>query len=405
MTTRAIAELFSESIRQLDPSADDYVPQLVGQIIEQARIHRASDIHLVPAAERLTMQWRIDGVLHTVAAFGAELSPRVIARLKVMSGLLTYRTDIPQEGRVTDGSSRDSSGEVRITTFPTLYGEKAAIRLFAATSQLQLLSDLGLPKEVEDSLRNNLHATSGVILLTGPSGSGKTTTGYACLREIVRLFGESKGVLTLEDPIEVVVDGITQSQVKPHVGFDLATGLKSMMRQDPDVILVGEIRDPETAECAFQAALTGHLVITTFHAGSSVEAITRLLDLGIEPYLIRSTLRTTICQRLLRRLCRQCGAKTENLSGTDNQLDNSASHQVPRCTACGGLGYHGRFVTAEILDPNQPDVAAAILNRVDSHTLESIANDCGTVTLRKRFEQLVADGTTTQEEAFRVLGR
>lgn len=401
-----IAEQFSESIRQLDPSSDEYVPQLVGQIIEQARVHRASDIHLVPAEDRLTMQWRIDGVLHTIAAFGAEMSPRVIARLKVMSGLLTYRTDIPQEGRVANEAGRSSLGEVRITTFPTLYGEKAAIRLFAATSQLQHLGDLGLPKDVEDSLRNNLHATSGVILLTGPSGSGKTTTGYACLREIVELFGDSKGVLTLEDPIEVVVDGITQSQVKPHVGFDLATGLKSMMRQDPDVILVGEIRDPETAECAFQAALTGHLVITTFHAGSSVEAITRLLDLGIEPYLIRSTLRTTICQRLLRRLCSDCGTKPANLPAASHKIDNSSNDidPKPRCPTCGGLGYHGRFVTAELLDPNKADIATAILDRVDSHKMQSIANDCGTVTLRKRFEQLIQDGMTSQEEAFRVLG-
>lgn len=410
MSTRPLADQFSEPLRELDPSSDDYVPCLVVLILQQARIHRASDVHLVPAEHQLTMQWRIDGVLHTITGFGAELSPRVIARLKVLSGLLTYRTDIPQEGRIANGSHSDATGEVRITTFPTLYGEKAAIRLFAMTGQFQHLADLGLPADVEDSLRTMLQATSGVILLTGPSGSGKTTSAYACLREIVQLFGDSKGLLTLEDPIEVVVPGVTQSQVRPQVGFDLTAGLKSMMRQDPDVILVGEIRDPETAECAFQAALTGHLVITTFHAGSSVEAVTRLLDLGIEPYLIRSTLRATICQRLLRKVCSECrssNAILEDSKNCDESLGkaDSAMTQSESCQACEGLGYHGRFITAELLDPHQPEIAEAILARVDSRTLDSIANQCGTVTLRKRAEQLINDGLTTREEVFRVLGR
>ena len=409
MPTRPLADQFAEPLRVLDPASDDYVPRLVDLILQQARVHRASDVHLVPAEHQLTMQWRIDGVLHTIAGFGAELSARVVARLKVLSGLLTYRTDIPQEGRIADGSNRDSGGEVRITTFPTLYGEKAAIRLFATTSLFQHLADLGLPDDVETSLRQMLQATSGVVLLTGPSGSGKTTTAYACLREIVQLFGDSKGILTLEDPIEVVVPRVTQSQVRPQVGFDLATGLKSMMRQDPDVILVGEIRDPETAECAFQAALTGHLVITTFHAGSSVEALTRLLDLGIEPYLIRSTLRAAICQRLLRKVCPECQSpapiiRNSEIDGKSINKDTIQQAQPDSCSACRGLGYHGRFITAELLDPHQPEIAEAILGRVDSRTLDSIANECGVVTLRKRAEQLVKEGLTTQEEVFRVLG-
>ena len=254
-----------------------------------------------------------------------------------------------------------------------------------------------------------LQATSGVVLMTGPSGSGKTTTIYACLREIVDMFGDSKSIMTLEDPVEVVVPGVTQSQVRPHVGFDLATGLKSMMRQDPDVIMVGEIRDPETAECAFQAALTGHLVLTTFHAGSSVEAITRLLDLGIEPYLLRSTLRAVVCQRLLREVCSHCSG-SESVGGklkTSSELldkPGSVTALSDSCSQCGGLGYHGRFVTAEVLDPNQPEIAAAILSRVDSHALQSIANAAGAVTLRARAAELIKFGRTTQEEVFRVLG-
>ena len=258
-------------------------------------------------------------------------------------------------------------------------------------------------------MRDMLQATSGVVLLTGPSGSGKTTTVYACLREIVKLFGETKGVMTLEDPIEVVVDGVTQSQVKPHVGFDLTTGLKSMMRQDPDVIMVGEIRDPETAECAFQAALTGHLVLTTFHAGSSVEAVTRLLDLGIEPYMLRSTLRGVVCQRLLRRSCPDCAVLESEFANSETSnkiLDNVAPTNAPSesCPNCGGLRYLGRFVTAEFLDPNRPGIASAILSRMDAHALETIAIQDGTVTLRSRADDLIQNRQTNREEVFRVLG-
>jgi len=396
------------------------VPDVVNLLLREARRNRASDVHLVPAQDRLLMQWRIDGVLHSVAGFDAELSPRLIARLKVIAGLLTYRTDVPQEGRISASvdvgvnlESHASPGEVRVTTFPTLFGEKAAIRLFADSDHFQRVADLGLPVDVEDSLRMLLNQTSGVILLTGPSGSGKTTTVYACLRELVESFGEAKGLMTLEDPIEVVVPGVTQSQVQPHVGFDLASGLKSMMRQDPDVIMVGEIRDPATAESAFQAALTGHLVLTTFHAGSSVEAVTRLLDMGIEPYLLRSTLQAVVCQRLLRKTCSKCRSadhgdgisSREQYSSKSSDKPNAEGDLTGNCTDCGGLRYHGRFVTAEVLDPNVPEIARGIMERIDSHRLQSIANECGTVTLKSRGDEAVAAGLTRPEEVFRVLGR
>ncbi len=415
MVQDSLAVQFSVAIKTLDHSAAEYVPALVNLILQQARGGRASDVHLVPAEQNMLMQWRIDGVLHSVAAFDAQLTPRLIARLKVMAGLLTYRTDVPQEGRISacadlGGESAESldraAGEVRVTTFPTLFGEKAAIRLFADSQHYQRLADLGLPTDVEESLRDLLQQTSGVILLTGPSGSGKTTTVYACLRELVEQYGESRGLMSLEDPIEVVVPGVTQSQVQPNVGFDLAAGLKSMMRQDPDVIMVGEIRDPATAESAFQAALTGHLVITTFHAGSSVEAVTRLLEMGLEPYLLRSTLQAVVCQRLLRQSCVQCQvlATVENpLKLSDKQRAGDAPEAS--CAVCGGLKYHGRFVTAEVLDPHQPEIANAIVDRLDARSLQTIAIESGTVTLRQRGQQAVAAGLTTLEEVFRVLGR
>ena len=410
MQLATLAAGFVEALGRLSATSDDYVPSIVTLLIDQARNARASDIHLMPTESALVVQWRIDGVLHSIAGFDRELAPRIVARLKVISGLLTYRTDVPQEGRVSREFSRT---EVRMTTFPTLHGEKAAIRLFAENDQLQKLSHLGLPQEVECELRSHLAATAGVILLTGPSGSGKTTTAYACLRDIIADSAGTRCIMSLEDPVEVAVDGATQSQVRPTAGFDLATGLRSLMRQDPDVIFVGEIRDPATAEAAFQAALTGHLVLTTFHAGNAAEAITRLLEMQIEPYLIRSGLRTVICQRLLRKICPNCRDQVAHTvavrppsSESGRTSDKSASHPVHgiACTVCGSTGYHGRLVLAEMLNPNSPEVAKAILNRLDAPEVARLAAASGMQTLPQRAAIAVTDGQTTYEEVLRILG-
>ncbi|MDA1230513.1 MAG: GspE/PulE family protein [Planctomycetota bacterium] len=410
MQLATLAAGFVEAYGRLSATSDDYVPSIVTLLLDQARSARASDIHLVPTESALIVHWRIDGVLHPIAGFDRDLAPRVVARLKVVSGLLTYRTDVPQEGRVSREFSRT---EVRITTFPTLHGEKAAIRLFAENDQLQRLTQLGLPEEVELELRDHLAATAGVILLTGPSGSGKTTTAYACLRDIIADFAGTRCIMSLEDPVEVAVDGATQSQVRPSSGFDLATGLRSLMRQDPDVIFVGEIRDPATAEAAFQAALTGHLVLTTFHAGNAAEAITRLLEMQIEPYLIRSGLRTVICQRLLRRICSNCCDKdgssgpiashSPDSPGTINKSGSLPAHRIA-CAVCGSTGYHGRLVLAEMLDPNSPDVARAILNKQDAPAVARLAEASGMQTLPQRAATAVAAGQTSYEEVLRVLG-
>lgn len=410
MQVVTLAAEFADALGKLSAGSEDFVPTLVSLVLSKARSARASDIHLVPTEQALVMQWRIDGVLHVIAGFDRDLAPRLVARLKVMSGLLTYRTDVPQEGRVSREFSRT---EVRVTTFPTLHGEKAAIRLFSENDRLQKLDQLGLPAAVESSLRSHLAATAGVILLTGPSGSGKTTTAYACLRDIIADSFGTRCIMTLEDPVEVAVDGATQSQVRPTAGFDLATGLRSLMRQDPDVILVGEIRDPETAEAAFQAALTGHLVLTTFHAGSTAEAITRLLEMQIEPYLIRSGLRAVICQRLLRRACQSCATSHsggESLFGQLRNLEGIADKSKPEstqqaaCEVCGATGYHGRLVLAEMLDPNLPDIARAILDRVDATELARLAAEAGMVTLQQRAGAAVNEKMTTATEVLRVLG-
>ena len=415
MSQASISSSFVAAFGGLSATSDDYVPNIVRLILSEARKGRASDVHLVPSESALMMQWRVDGVLHAIAGFDRELATRIIARLKVISGLLTYRTDVPQEGRV---AREYSPTEVRVTTFPTLHGEKAAIRMFAENDQLQKMEQLGLPQNILGPLAQQLEATAGVILLTGPSGSGKTTTVYACLREIIAQSHGSRCIMTLEDPIEVAVDGATQSQVRPSAGFDLATGLRSLMRQDPDVILVGEIRDPQTAEAAFQAALTGHLVLTTFHAGSACEALTRLLDMEIEPYLLRSGLRSVICQRLLRRSCSHCssgdadlrsladtgiGEKSEKLS---DRSDKSGLTQTPSstCSHCGSTGYAGRMVLAEMLDPDQPEIARAILQRTDARQLATLAESAGMETLQQAATKAVAAGFTSHEEVLRVLG-
>ena len=391
---------FNQAFEKLSPKSDEYVPEIVKLILAEARAARASDVHLVPAEAALMMQWRIDGVLHSVAGFDREIATRVIARLKVTCGLLTYRTDIPQEGRV---AREYSTTEVRVTTFPTLYGEKAAIRLFGENDQLQKLGQLGLPSHVLSELLQQLDATAGVILLTGPSGSGKTTTAYACLREIIEQSQGARCIMTLEDPIEVAVEGATQSQVRPAAGFDLGTGLRSLMRQDPDVILVGEIRDPQTAEAAFQAALTGHLVLTTFHAGSAAEAMTRLLDMQIEPYLIRSGLRSVICQRLLRRVCSNCGVLKDSGTQADKSQPSATPHGT--CGPCGSTGYLGRLVLAEMLNPELPEVSQAILQRSDARQLAKLAESSGMETLRQAAANAVSEGLTTREEVLRVLGK
>jgi general secretion pathway protein E len=391
---------FHRTMERLETSD---APDIATLILHKAAAQRVSDIHLVPTESTTRMQWRIDGVLHLIAEFDADLGSRLTTRFKVMAGLLTYRTDQPQEGRV---SREYSANEIRVSTFPTLHGEKAALRLFGQRDHLQRVDQLGFPAAISEAIQQQLCATSGVMLLTGPSGSGKTTTGYACLREVIARSDDQRSVMTLEDPIEVAVDGATQSQVRPAVGFDLAAGLKALMRQDPDVILVGEIRDAATADSVFQAALTGHLVITTFHAGSASEAVGRLLEMGIEPYLMRSALRMILCQRLLRRRC-ECQGSPENISRQRNSSDNSSQSPGPSlaCTACGGTGYHGRMVLAEMLDLSTPELARAILQRCAADEIEQAARAAGMLTLHEAAAEAVRDGVTLEAEVFRVLGR
>ncbi len=389
----------AETLGRMDAAGPRYATEVVDCVLAEARGSGASDVHFQPCSDGLELRWRIDGVLQAIAQLPAKGSPNIVSRLKVLADLLTYRTDVPQEGRI-----RGTPGEVemRVSTFPTLFGEKAVVRMFAEPGRYLRLDDLGLPGGVKDELSLALEETSGAIVLSGPAGSGKTTTIYACLRELAARSAGQRSLVTLEDPIESVVAGVAQSQVNPAAGLTLETGLKSLLRQDPEVIAIGEVRDKTTAEIALQAALTGHLILTTFHAGSACEVIGRFLDMGIEPYVVRSGLRAIVAQRLVRKLC-ACAAwssRPEYLLGLPVQ-----SARVPRgCELCRGTGYAGRTVLAEMLLPETDELARAILARLDVRSLESIARHAGMIDRWSRAVAAVEAGMTSPAEVRRALG-
>ena len=394
-----VANDFRAKLDRLDAKSARYVVEIVDLIVAEARRVGASDVHLQPTGDGLEMRRRVDGVLQTVGNLPAALAPNVVARLKVMAELLTYKADVPQEGRVR---GTVGEGDLRVSTFPTLHGEKAVIRLFAGTGRLLRLDDLGLPTEVRETLGKLLDETSGAVVLSGPAGSGKTTTIYACLRELVATTGGRRSLATLEDPIEGAVAGVSQSQVNISAGFDLQTGLRSLLRQDPEVIVVGEIRDRSTAEIAFQASLTGHLVLTTFHAGSAAGAVGRLADMGIEPYLLRSGILAVVSQRLVRTLCR-CATATDDPRGRLG-LSVESYHIPVGCEACRGVGYLGRMVLAELLEPEPLGIGNAILDRSDVRRLEALALGAGMVGRWERARRAVVEGRTSPAEVRRVLG-
>jgi type II secretory ATPase GspE/PulE/Tfp pilus assembly ATPase PilB-like protein len=378
-----MAPVFSDRLAALGPPGPERVVPAVDLILTEGAARRASDVHFEPTPVGLDIRFRIDGVLHSVALLPRELATNVVARLKVMAELLTYRTDVPQEGRIR-ADDRDAVEDMRVSTFPTVHGEKAVVRIFHTAAELLNLDQLGLSPEIERSLAALLAERGGAIFLTGPSGSGKTTTIYACLR---RLAGDGSGkhIVTIEDPVERWIEGVSQSQARPGTEFDFARGLRSLLRQDPDVIMIGEIRDPETASAATEAALTGHLVFSTLHAGSACGVVGRLLEMGIEPYVLTSGVRGILNQRLVRRLCDEC------------------RNPAVGCAACGGTGFRGRFLIAELLTINA-EFRNAILAKSDDAALEAIATTGGWQTIRDAATDAVAAGRTTADEILRVLG-
>ena len=390
----------SAELLALNAAGVEYATQFVEALLAAARRQSASDVHLQPTPQGLMVRWRIDGVLQPLGEFPRGEAADVVSRLKVLAQLLTYRSDVPQEGRIPG----TGDCEMRVSTFPTLHGERVVVRLFAGQSQYLRVSDLGLPEEIEGKLLRLLAETSGAILITGPAGSGKTTTAYACLREITTQSVGRRSLVSLEDPIEMAIHGVAQSQINAAAGFDLPTGLRSLMRQDPEVILVGEIRDAETSFTAFQAALTGHLVLSTFHAGSAASGLARLIDMGIEPYLIRSGLQALVQQRLVRRLC-EC-ATTGSPSDGDARLGLPITNfrVATGCPSCSHTGYRGRLILAELLPPLVGELGQAVLARRDAIELHRLACSAGMTSLFERACAAAERGQTDPAEIRRVLG-
>jgi len=369
-----VGDALELKLHGLDRKSPDYAPRCVEAVLAAAREAGATDVHLQPTAAALDLKFRLDGVLLSVAQLPREAAENVVARLKVLAGLLTYHTDRPQEGRIR---RPQDEVEMRVCTYPTLHGERAVVRLFAGAGRYKYLDDLGLPDDALGPLRNLLGETSGAIVVSDSAGSGKTTTVYACLREIARNAAGARCIVSIEDPVEAAVDGAAQSQVRQSSGLDLAAGLRFLMRQDPEVIMVGEIRDRATAEEALRASLTGHLILTTFHAGSAAETVGRLADMGIEPYVLRSGVLAILNQRLLRRLCAcaEPSEKPEDRLGLD-----VGRAMVPRgCPECGQTGYRGRFLLAEMLTLSRGELARAVLDRRDTPTIERLASASGMI--------------------------
>lgn len=371
-------------LNALDAAAPERVGRLVDVVLLDAIRRSASDVHVEPTHRAVEIRYRLDGVLQPVATLSRELAPNLIARLKVLAELLTYRLDIPQEGSIRQEQHRYGT-DLRVSTFPTIHGEKAVVRIFQDSTQALDLDQLGLAREIQAALTRLLQERTGAIFLTGPSGSGKTTTIYACLRHIVRCESGRRHIVTIEDPVEQVIEGVSQSQARPGTDFDFARGLRSLLRQDPEVIMIGEVRDRETAATAVEAALTGHLVISTLHAGSACGVVGRLLDMGIEPYLLTSGLKAILNQRLVRRRCDRCGGSTAG------------------CGYCAGAGYRGRLLLAQLLTLDGP-LRQAILERADTAALEAAARQRSGETLWTAADQAVAAGVTTRAEIERVLG-
>ena len=378
-----------DRLNALDAAGPERVCRLVDVILEEAVRRSASDVHFEPGNQCVEVRFRLDGVLHTVANLHRELAPNLVARLKVLADLLTYRLDIPQEGRLRQGVN-NYGVDMRVSTFPTVHGEKAAVRIFDVGTRMIDLEQLGLSEELQTALEAMLKERTGAILLTGPSGSGKTTTIYACLRHLVRL-GEGRHIVTIEDPVEQVIEGVSQSQARPGTEFDFARGLRSLLRQDPEVIMIGEVRDPETAAIAIEAALTGHLVFSTLHAGSACGVIGRLLEMGIESYLITSGLRGILNQRLVRRLCASCRRQVDSV------------WQAVGCEQCTQTGYQGRMLLAELLFLTEP-LRQAILARSDTTALEAAAGISRSPSIWSAARQALENGLTTRQEIERVMG-
>jgi general secretion pathway protein E len=395
-----------------DLASEAPVIRLVNLLINRAVEQRASDIHIEPFENELKIRYRIDGVLHDIDSPPRRQQAAIVSRVKIMAKLNIAERRLPQDGRIklrTMGKEID----LRVSTLPTLYGESVVLRILDRSSIVLDLEQLGFPRDTLTELEKLIVRPYGMILVTGPTGSGKTTTLYGALEKI---NSPDKKIITIEDPVEYQVSGVNQIHVKPQIGLTFANGLRSIVRQDPDVIMVGEIRDPETAEIAVQAALTGHLVFSPLHTNDAAGAVSRLLEMGVEDYLLASSLLGVLAQRLVRKVCSRCRAEVphgEALLATGDMTRAAAErfssvavngtpiYRAAGCEECSGTGYRGRSGIYELLLMNE-SIRELILKHVSADVIKATAVTNGMRTLRDDGWLKVREGTTTVAEVVRV---
>lgn len=391
-----------EIIEDEDDFDDTPMVKLVNQILTSAVFQRASDIHIDPMDDKVLVRYRVDGVLDVVREFPTKIHHQMISRIKVMSGMDITETRIPQDGRIQT-SIQQKNIDLRISTLPTVRGEKVVMRILDLSGSMNKITAIGLDKKEEQQVREMIAQPNGIVLVSGPTGSGKTTTLYGCLNELNK---PNVNIVTVEDPVEIKMPGVNQVQVHPEVNLTFARALRSILRQDPNIIMIGEIRDVETAEISIRASLTGHLVLSTIHTNDAVKTITRLLDMDIEPFLIASSLSGVVSQRLVRRLCTECSYE-EAPNSIESEVFKKHHFEVNHvkrakgCPSCNYKGYAGRVGIFEVL-PISKEMQILIAENASLNVLENQAKKDGMRTILQSGLQKVKDGITTLEEVLKV---
>lgn len=410
----ALTNAISEEVQQrqaatLQTAADDDtapIVRVVNLLINQAIHDGASDIHIDPGEHESVVRYRIDGILHEVQRSDSDIHAGIVSRLKIMAGMNIAEKRAPQDGRFSV-STGDRRVDLRVATLPTVWGETVVMRLLDARSAPSHLSDLGFEPAQLEAFQRSIHKSHGLVLVTGPTGSGKSTTLYAALREVAT---PEVNVITVEDPVEFRFPGINQVQVNPKAGLTFAAALRSILRADPDIVLIGEIRDAETAKIAIEASLTGHLVLATLHTNDAASAVTRLSEMGVEPYLVSSALTAVVGQRLARRLCAYCRRPTSvpiaqaqqmGLAGLEEIADVQV-YEAVGCSHCQHSGYRSRLGVHEIIEMS-PTLARMTLDGASAGDLAAQAQAEGTVPMRGDGWTKVREGITTIEEVLRVV--
>ena len=393
-----------ETADLLDETSEAPIIKLVNLLVSGAIRDRSSDIHIEPYQNALKIRYRIDGILYDILSLPRRIQSPLVSRVKIMAKLNIAEKRMPQDGRI-EIKIADRNVDIRVSVIPTAFGERVVLRLLDKTSSILQLADLGMDAKSIRLFNRLIKSPYGIVLVTGPTGSGKSTTLYAALTTINQ---PEINIITIEDPIEYQIEGIGQIQVNPKIDLTFAAGLRSIVRQDPDVILVGEVRDRETAEIAIQSSLTGHLVFSTLHTNDAASAVTRLIDMGIEPFLVTSAVIAVVAQRLVRLLCPKCkqaytpdDESLTNVGISKEMLRNHVLYIRKGCPACMNTGYRGRSAIFEIMIMDE-DIKRLVLKTSDSNQISDLAIRRGMTTLLQNGAEKVLQGVTTLEEVLRV---